>query len=88
MKSGPFLCSNPPKPKKNWNHSDRVLVYYEANPEAGLTDRFGIAYYHYAPPFMKEPEWVDFDCSSRVPTLWWPLPKVDSTNITKVVDKL
>lgn len=66
-------CQHPPSRKKGWEHSEQVLVYYEANAELNLTDRWGIAYYHYSPPFEEPAGWVDF-CSDRVPSYWWELP--------------
>lgn len=68
----PKPASKPPPRKKGWDHSERVLVYYAACPEAGMTDGFGIAYYHYNPPYH-EPYWVDFN-DDRQPVCWWPLP--------------
>lgn len=67
------LAKNPPARKEGWNHSDQVLVYYEACPEAGFTNKWGIAYYHFDPPFGG-PQWVDFDNSDRIPAYWWELP--------------
>jgi hypothetical protein len=63
----------PPK-KKGWNHSDRVLVYYEAVPDFS-TERWGIAYYHYDPPFETKGKWVDWG-NSGTPKYWWELPSV------------
>ncbi len=63
----------PPPAKKDWNHSERVLVYYEASPELNLGEAWGIAYYHYNPPY-EDPHWVDF-ANQREPSLWWPLPE-------------
>ena len=71
-----YYCSKelPPK-KEHWNHSDQCLVYYKAEPELGLTDRWGIAYYHYDPPYKNQGEWTDFN-NDRVPSFWWKLPIV------------
>lgn len=66
-------ASIPPPKKDGWDHSDRVLVHYAASPEGGVGDAYGIAYYHYKPPF-DGPHWVDFH-SDRTPDKWWPLPK-------------
>lgn len=66
-------ASTPPPKKEGWDHSERVLVYYAASPEGGVGDAYGIAYYHYKPPF-DGPSWVDFH-SDRTPDKWWPLPK-------------
>lgn len=69
------LCDKILPPKvAGFDHTERVLVYYEANPEADLTDTWGIAYYHYDPPF-DSPRWLDFQHLDRTPSLWWPLPK-------------
>jgi hypothetical protein len=67
------LAKNPPNKKEGWYHSDQVLVYYEACPEAGITDKWGIAYYLDNPPF-NGPQWVDFDNPNRTPAYWWELP--------------
>lgn len=74
--SSPPPCSadNPPPPKKGWNHSEQVLVYYQASDhEAGLSAGYGIAYFHHDPPHAG-PKWVDFDNYGRDPLCWWPLP--------------
>lgn len=63
-----------PPAKKGWDHSERVLVYYPAIPERCL-DAWGIAYYHYKPPF-DGPNWVDFK-HDRMPARWWPLPVLE-----------
>lgn len=63
-----------PRKKGNWNHSDRVLVYYEAIPDVS-TEKWGIAYYHYEPPFKTQGEWVDWG-NSGTPKYWWDLPSV------------
>ena len=62
------LASEPPPRKEGWDHTEQVLVYYEANLELGLTAKWGIAYYHYNPPFFEEPKWIDFH-NHRTPTL-------------------
>lgn len=72
----------PPK-KPEWQHSNQVLVYYESIPELGVTDKYGIAYYHYDPPFKNQGEWIDFCNSDRSPKYWWDLPSINSTNIEK-----
>jgi len=69
-------CSTPPRKKVGWNHSERVLVYYEVDGELNLTDTWGIAYYHYNPPFDEPPGWVDFQHPHRAPTYWWELPAI------------
>jgi hypothetical protein len=69
-----FRAETPPPKKEGWNHSEQVLVYYEAIPELDLVDKWGIAYYHYNPPFKNKPEWIDFFNPNRVPTYWWELP--------------
>lgn len=70
-------ANEPPPAKEGWEHSEQVLVYYESQPEIGLGDRFGIAYYHYFPPFKDSPEWIDFTQSGRAPKYWWTLPTID-----------
>ena len=65
-------ADQPPPKKTDWDHSERVLVYYEASQELSMSEAWGIAYYHYNPPFA-EPCWVDFH-HVRQPALWWPLP--------------
>lgn len=72
-----YDASNPPPAKEGWNHSDQVLVFYEVSAELQLANKFGIAYYHYSPPFKGEPCWVDFDNADREPKYWWKLPKTD-----------
>lgn len=69
-------ADKPPPKKAGWDHSERCLVYYEASPELGLVENFGIAYYHYNPPFEKA-HWVDFAHHDRTPSLWWFLPDSD-----------
>lgn len=66
-------ADTPPPAKEGWQHSDMVLVWYPGAPEAGKTDRFGIAYYHYNPPF-EDARWIDWDHPGRAPRWWWPLP--------------
>lgn len=66
---------NPPPKIPTWDHSEQVLVYYEANPEVGITDKWGIAYYHYNPPF-ESARWIDFDNVDRTPKYWFKLPKL------------
>ena len=66
----------PPK-LKGWNHSNRVLVYYEAIPDLNLTNTWSIAYYHYEPPFKDGPEWTDFNVGGRTPKYWWDLPNLE-----------
>jgi hypothetical protein len=66
-----FPADQPPLAKQGWDHSERVLVYYEAIPEICL-DAWSIAYYHYKPPF-DGPHWTDFRYN-RTPACWWPLP--------------
>ena len=68
-----FPCSSPPPRKKGWQHSEQVLVFYEGNVELQTIDKFGIAYYHYDPPFSG-PHWIDFSNTGE-PSLWWPLPE-------------
>ena len=72
-----YDANSPPPAKKGWEHSEQVLVYYEAQPEAGLGGKFGIAYYHYFPPFKDAPEWVDFAHKGRAPKYWWDLPSIN-----------
>jgi len=67
------LASKPPPKKKGWDHSKQVLVYYAACPKERILDKWGIAYYHYNPPF-NGPQWVDFDNTDRIPAYWWELP--------------
>ncbi len=55
-----------------WDHSEHVLVFYPAIPEAQLVDRFSVAYYHYKLP--EGPRWLDFEHMGREPSHWWPLP--------------
>lgn len=62
----------PPK-KIGWEHSEQVLVYYTPVVD-GPTSSFGIAYYHYAPPFA-DAYWADYKHPGRVPKYWWSLPK-------------
>ncbi len=64
-------ANNPPPRKAEWQHSEQVLVYYPATEEQCA--KFGIAYYHYDPPF-NGPKWVDFDNFTRTPICWWKLP--------------
>lgn len=74
-----FPADQPPEPKPGWDHSELVLVYY---PEGEVRQAaWGIAYYHYKPPFKSAPEWVDFrhGTSSR-PIMWWPMPPVPNVN--------
>jgi hypothetical protein len=65
----------PPPAQPNWSHSEQVLVYYEGNPEAQVTDKFGIAYYHYDQPFNGA-KWLDFNNYGRRPKYWWTLPTI------------
>lgn len=74
--NGKHLADYPPPMKKDWNHSEQVLVYYDANPEANISAEWGIAYYHYKPPFGNSPHWVDFRHIDRTPKFWWVLPKL------------
>ena len=68
-----------PPMKPGWNHSEEVVVYYA--PREHMQEsvgRWGIAYFHYAPPFEENnPHWVNWaercDGVSRTPTCWWPL---------------
>jgi hypothetical protein len=69
-----YSSSVTPPRKKGWNHSERVLVFYEGVPEAGTLERWSIAYYHYDPPFKNKPEWCDLYVTGRTPSAWWPLP--------------
>lgn len=66
-----------PERKEGWAHSRQVLVWYPRTEERGAT--FGIAFYHYAPPFDEPPHWVDWSGKSygRNPRYWWELPVVD-----------
>ena len=66
--------SNPPPRKEGWEHSDQVLVLYKGNPN--YVEAYGIAYFHYNPPFKSSPEWVDVSGNhhGRMPFEWWPLP--------------
>ena len=67
--------ANTPPPKlKGWNHSAQVLVFMEGSPEAGILSKFGIAYYHYNPPFQDHPVWVSHSEVDIMPSWWWPLP--------------
>jgi hypothetical protein len=68
--------NNLPQKKAGWDHSEQVLVYYEASPEIGQTSKYSIAYYHYNPPF-DGPHWTDFNTYGRIPSQWWELPKPD-----------
>jgi len=72
----PCSGSTPPPKKPKWNHSEQVLVWYEGTENHSTT--FGIAYFHYAPPFEKKPRWVDFSDhgGGRTPTWWWPMPSI------------
>ena len=73
----PVPCSTPPPAKKGWDHSERVLVWYAADPESDHTDTWSIAYYHYKPPYKDKPGWVDFSITHwGSPTYWWPLPEL------------
>lgn len=72
---------HPPPPKKGWDHSERVLVYYPADPEMDRTDKWSIAYYHHNPPFEQKPHWVDFNTSRGAPDYWWPLPKLPNNEL-------
>lgn len=56
-----------PPTKEGWNHSERVLVWYEGNEHE--ISKYGIAYYHYDPPFGM-PMFVDFAHYGKQPTLW------------------
>ena len=77
MSQVPHRGSSPPPRKEGWQHSDRVLAYYGPCPELGLTDTWGIAYYHYNPPFEDKPRWISFTHSNRgAPDWWWTLPAV------------
>lgn len=73
-------ANEPPPAKEGWEHSEQVLVYYDIIPELNYGAGFGIAYYHYFPPYKNEPEWVDFSYNGRagrVPKYWWTLPSID-----------
>lgn len=70
-----LTVQNIPGKKQGWEHSEQVLVWYPALPEANLTDRYSVAYYHYNPPF-NGPNWVDFFNPGRIPERWWYLPLV------------
>lgn len=65
-------ASSPPPRKEGWDHTEQVTVHYPANPDLGLSEAWGVAYYHYKPAYGK-PGWTDFN-NSRTPDLWWPLP--------------
>ena len=69
-------CSGlePPPRKKGWNHSEQVLAFYQGNENHATT--YGIAYYHYDPPFERKPKWINFSGhgGNRRPTYWWHLP--------------
>jgi len=67
---------HPPPAKKGWDHSERVLVYYPADPEMDRTDKWSIAYFHHNPPFEQKPHWVDFNTDRGAPDYWWPLPEL------------
>jgi hypothetical protein len=64
-----------PKAKKGWDHSERVLVHYDAIPNEKV-EGYGIAYYHYKPPFKEQQCWIDFN-DSRTPTHWMPIPELN-----------
>lgn len=71
------LGSQPPPAMSDWEHSERVLVYYPDAPEIGKSDIWSIAYYHYNPPFVNHGKWVDHLTGGRgEPAYWWPLPVV------------
>lgn len=65
-------ADKPPPRKSGWDHSDQVLVYYAHTEEQCGT--WGIAYFHYKPPFKGKPCWVDFAHNGRAPSFWWRLP--------------
>ena len=67
---------HPPAAKKDWDHSEMVLVYYAADPEMDHTSAWSIAYYHHKPPFDQKSHWVDFSRSWGTPDYWWPLPEL------------
>jgi len=67
------LATEPPPRYQDWNHSERVLVYYPATERH--TDTYSVAYYHYKPPF-EDPGWVDFTVRERTPQYWWYLPSL------------
>lgn len=60
-----------PSRKEGWNHSDRVLVYYEGSETQ--VDQYSIAYYHYDPPFQCA-GFIDWTYPDRVVKCWHPLP--------------
>ena len=70
----PYKGSTPPPHKKDWEHSEQVLVYYSGGEHE--IDSWGIAYYHYCPPFENKPKWIDFDNPNKFPLYWWPLPEI------------
>lgn len=75
--TNPQSASKPPAAKEGWDHSQRCLVHYPFegdNPYSSET--WGIAYYHYKPPFDEPPGWIDFAHRGRQPDFWWELPKV------------
>ena len=52
--------------------SERCLVWYKG--VANRTgDEYGIAFYHYDPPFKCIGEWVDFAHYGRQPIAWKPI---------------
>lgn len=56
-----------PVRKEGWNHSERVLVFYEGNESD--SEEYGIAFYNYDPPYSK-PGFTDFAHYGRKPKLW------------------
>ena len=64
------LCSEVlPDKKPNWDYSAQCLVWYEGVPNVNVAG-YGIAYYHYSPPFREKGEWIDFAHYGRQPIAW------------------
>lgn len=60
-----------PEAKKDFEHSEQVLVWYQ--PTASAVGNYGIAYYPYNSPYQGT-KWIDFGHLGREPIYWRPLP--------------
>lgn len=64
------LCSEVlPDKKPNWEHTEQCLVWY-SSVEGGRTAGYGVAYYHYSPPFRDKGQWIDFAHYGQQPIVW------------------
>lgn len=61
-----------PERKAEQEYSEECLVWYKGEPNARV-EGYGIAYYHYTPPFKEKGTWVDFANYGRQPDFWKPI---------------